>query len=276
MGYERRGSRGGGTVVDRLMAALFDLPESSPAAALAPELREWVEASARFRSFAEAHRDKIRKKLRTAADPEACRDVRAELLTALLLLADRRLVVEFEAYGSGKRGPDLTVTFRANQRFNVEVTRVRAAASAPEPAGPAEADQVAGPDPETSTTGERGATAGPGRWPNVLLAKLRQLPPSTPNVVLLAGDGVRVEEAELAAAARALKVRADRRDDSFFAGRGFAGARGYYAHWLRLSGVYLRSEVDGQAHAAFWPNPESRHPLSRDAATAVLRCLNES
>jgi hypothetical protein len=110
--------------------------------------------------------------------------------------------------------------------------------------------------------------------PYVLLGKLRQLPPSTPNVVLLAGDGLAISEAEVAAAARVLKARADRRDDPFFARRGFEGARDYHTRWLRLSGVFLRSEVDGRAHAAFWPNPEARHPLPREAATATLRCLD--
>ena len=59
----------------------------------------------RFRTFAEAHRDKIHKKFRKAADPEALRDVRAELLVARLLLADKRFELAFEAYGSGKAGP---------------------------------------------------------------------------------------------------------------------------------------------------------------------------
>ena len=66
---------------------------------------EWLAGSPRFRAFAEAHRDKIRKKIRGAADPEALRDVRAELATARLLLADRRIELAFEAYGSGKTGP---------------------------------------------------------------------------------------------------------------------------------------------------------------------------
>lgn len=271
---ERKDPRpGGSTVIDRLVAALFDVEEGSPAAALELEVRAWIEGSSRFRSFAEGHRDKIHKKLRSAADGDACRDVRAELLVARLLLADRRLNVDFEAYGTGKRGPDLTVTFRTNQRFNVEVTRVRAAASAPDPLGQVKADQATGTGLGISAPSERGATVNHGRLAYVLLAKLRQLPPSIPNVVLLAGDGVAVDEDEVAAAARVLKARADRREDPFFARRGFEGARGYYAHWLRLSGVVSRSEVAGRAHAAFWPNPESRHPLSREAATAVLRCL---
>jgi hypothetical protein len=84
---------------------------------MAEELVGWLAASARFRAFAEAHRDKIRKRLRTAADAEALRDVRAELQVARLLLADRRVELAFEPYGAGKAGPDFTVIYRGAGRF---------------------------------------------------------------------------------------------------------------------------------------------------------------
>jgi hypothetical protein len=61
------------------------------------ELVEWLASSARFRAFAKAHRDKIRKKIRGAADLDSVRDVRAELRTARLLLGDRRIELAFEA-----------------------------------------------------------------------------------------------------------------------------------------------------------------------------------
>ena len=37
---------------------------------MAQELLEWLAGSARFRAFAEAHRDKIRKKVRGATDAD--------------------------------------------------------------------------------------------------------------------------------------------------------------------------------------------------------------
>src|SRR5688572_14045702 len=95
------------------------------AATLEDDLITWLEANPLFEQFLSAHRDKVRKKLRTATDQDALLDVRAELRVAALIASDRRLDVAFEAYGSGKTGPDLTVTFRQNQRFNVEVTRLR-------------------------------------------------------------------------------------------------------------------------------------------------------
>jgi hypothetical protein len=268
--------RGGGTAVDRLVAALFDVGDLAPATALAPEVRGWLEASSRFRVFAETNRDKIRKKLRSAADADASRDVRAELLASYLLVADRRFEVAFEAYGAGRRGPDLTTAFRTNQRFNLEVTRVRAAAGTAEAVNPAHliaADEASSASPSAPGPAGHRATTGAGRLPYTLLGKLRQLPSGTPNVVLMMGDGGPIGENEVEAAALLLKARADRRDNSFFARRGFESARDYYAHWLRLSGVFSRSEVKGRVSAAFWANRESRHPLPRDAVTAVLRCL---
>ncbi|MFL5709388.1 MAG: hypothetical protein ACJ77Y_10425, partial [Chloroflexota bacterium] len=121
------------------------------------ELIGWLAGSARFRTFAETYRDKIHKKLRNATDSDTARDVRAELQVARLLLADRRFEVSFEAYGSGKVGPDLTVSFRSTRTFDVEVTRLRRV-------------------PDAVGTG------------NAVMAKLRQLTPSTPNVLLLSID----------------------------------------------------------------------------------------
>ena len=51
---------------------------------MARELLEWLMGSARFRTFAEAHRDKIRKKFRGATDAASLRDVRAELQTVAM------------------------------------------------------------------------------------------------------------------------------------------------------------------------------------------------
>src|ERR1700738_1421598 len=92
---------------------------------LQSELAHWIESRPRFTAFITANQDKVRKKLVTADDEERRLDVRAELLVAYLILADRRLELSFEAYGARRLGPDLTVTFRTNQRFNLEVTRLR-------------------------------------------------------------------------------------------------------------------------------------------------------
>ena len=86
--------------IARLVAYLVNAP--APDWPLA-ELPDWLAESPRFRSFVEANRDKIRKKVRGAGSPAARLDVRAELRVAALLLADRRFELAFEAYGAGAR-----------------------------------------------------------------------------------------------------------------------------------------------------------------------------
>ena len=140
---------------------------------MADEVAGWLSASPRFRAFADAHRDKIRKKLRGATDADSRLDVRAELCVAHLLLADRRMELAFEASGSTRGGPDFGVAYREHPAFNLEVTRMHRAAS--------------------------GAALG-----RVLLAKLRQLPPGTPNALLVA---VSAPGADIADAVRALRSR---------------------------------------------------------------------
>ena len=209
------------------------------------ELREWLASSARFRAFAEAHRDKIRKKLRTAADAEALRDVRAELRVARLLLADPHVELAFEAHGSGRGGPDFTVTYRGTERFDLEVTRLRRV-----PRG-------------TATT-----------YGAPLLAKLRQLPPSVANAVLVAVEGDTAEVLDVAAATHALRSRADAKDEAFFTRRGFDGTHGFYERYLRLSAVFVWCEgAAGDARASVWTNRSARIALPERASRACLRCL---
>jgi hypothetical protein len=228
-----------GTAVERLADHLL---QGVPGEPLAAELTGWLAGSARFRTFAEAHRDKIRKKLRSAVESEALRDVRAELQAAHLLLADRRIELAFEAYGSGKRGPDFTVTFRGERPFNLEVTRLR-----------------------------RGPEAG---FEGSLLTKLRQLPPSAPNAVLVAIEGDSAQAFDVAGAVRALRALADAKDEAFFVHRGLDGTRGFYERFLRLGAVLVWCEgATGDARAALWTNRSARIALPARAARACVLCL---
>ena len=143
----------------------LDVSDRGPEDPVTVELVEWITGSSRFRAFVETYRDKIHKKLRHAVDPDAVRDVRAELQTARLLLADRRFEVAFEAHGSGNVGPDLTVSFRSTRRFDIEVTRLRrvpdvaSTRSRPACAMPITAG---GPENITPTSPDRNAlSAGP-------------------------------------------------------------------------------------------------------------------
>jgi hypothetical protein len=240
---------------------------------LQAELGEWIENSPRFGAFVSANQDKVRKKLSTSDDQEHRLDVRAELLVAALLVADRRFEVGFEAYGARRLGPDLTVTFRANQRFNLEVTRLRPAPDA----GDAGTDLIAAQaQPGNAHNEPGGPPSDPAvaRLANIITGKVRQLPGESPNALLLAARGLSLTEITLVAAMRLLKLHADRKNDAYFARRGLKDARDFYARYLRLGGVFVLDEASAPRRAIFAPNREARHPLSSEVVTLLLQCLS--
>jgi len=168
---------------------------------------------------------------------------RVELRVARLLLADRRVELAFEAYGSGRVGPDFTVAFRGERSFNLEVTR------------------------------QRGVPRATGHGAP-LLAKLRQLPPSAPNVVLVAIEGDTAAALDVAALTLALRSRADAKDETFFSARGFEGTRGFYERYLRLGAVLVWCEAAaGAARVGLWINRSARIAVPERAARACLQCL---
>ena len=206
------------------------------------ELAGWLTAAPRFAAFADANRDKIRKKLRGATDAAARLDVRAELQVARWLLADRRIELDFEPDGSVRGGPDFRVAFRSHPAFNLEVTRPRRA-----------------PD-----------TTGIAR---IVLAKLRQLPPGMPNVIAIAVDAL-VDGPTIADAARHLRSRADAGDAAMLARGGFASGRDFYQRFLRLAAVVTCCEAaDGDSRAAVWINPSARISVPDRALRACLAAL---
>lgn len=228
------------TAIARMAAFLFEGLADEP---LAAEVEAWLGETAPFRAFVEAHRDKVRKKLRVAAGAEGRRDVRTELLVARRLLADRRLEVAFEPYGSRIGGPDFRVTMRGQPPFNLEVTRLRAAAD-------------------------------PAHLAGQLLTKLRQLPPSMPNAVLVATELTSIETVDVAGLVREARARADAKDEAFFMGRGFQGSRDFYQRFLRLGGAFVLGEAAPEgSRATLWVNPSARIPLPPRAARACLARL---
>lgn len=234
-------SPGGGRMtptLDRLVGYLVDAPE--PPTELA-DVPEWLAESSRFRAFADANRDKIRKKLRGSTSPDARLDVRAELRIAALLLADRRIELTFEAYGAGRRGPDFTATYRAGRPFTIEVTRRRAAAT--------------------------------GGLEPPILAKLRQMPPSISNVVVIAIDGP-AGALDPGPVMRALRDRADRHDDAYFAAKGLADTAAFHAGLRRLAGVVAWAEhAEPAERLATWSNAGARIPLPEATLRAVVAAL---
>jgi hypothetical protein len=164
------------------------------------------------------------------------------LLVAVRLLADRRIDIAFEAYGSRAAGPDFTVTFRGVTRFNVEVTRRRGPVD-----GPAIADTV--------------------------VTKLRQLPPSIANVLVVAVD-LSIAEADIVGAMLALRARVDARDPGTLARVGAANPREFYDRFLRLNAVVAWAEdaVNGD-RATAWHDPSARIALDRKALATVVAAL---
>jgi hypothetical protein len=228
--------------IDFLVTYVLEGVTLPAAAKLDDEIGAWLSASSQFSTFVDAHRDKIRKKLRVASDPDAMDDMRAELKAAFLLLTDRRIDVAFEAYGSGRRGPDFTVTFRASHQFNLEVTRPRA-----------RGDEA-----------ERDSAIA-----HAVLGKLRQLPVDAPNALLVA-TGLARSDDEVRATMHALKVRADRHQDELFNGRGLS-IKEFQTFYRRLAAVMVAS--DRGPGVFTWTNPEARRPLPAGALAACRACL---
>jgi hypothetical protein len=217
-------------------------PVEAAADSLADELAGWLRSQPRFRAFADAHKDKIRKKLRLARDANARSDVRAELLVARHLLDERRMDLAFEAAGTRSGGPDFTVTFRGGPSFNLEVTRPRQPVEAPD------------------------AT-------RAILPKLRQLPSGAANVLLLAVAGD-IAAWDVAGSVRAVRTQADAKEEEFFTRRGFAGTRDFYERFLRLSAVITWSEAGGAAgRAEAWVNGSARTAVPARALRACVDAL---
>src|SRR5262249_42016297 len=149
----------------------------------------------------------------------------AEMLVAYLVLADRRFELAFEAYGAGRSGPDLTATYRANQRLNLEVTRLR-------------------------------LSAAPDKLATVIAAKLRQLPGEIPNALVITTREMELTEATIEAAFRLLKARAEDKDDPFFARHGLRNTRDFRTQFGRLSVIFTLDEGGDASRVSSTPNRE--------------------
>lgn len=235
--YTMRSQRLRPVVVNDLLETIF----MGEARALRECVALWCALSPRFPAFLETYRDKIRKKARNAPDAEGLRDLQMELLTAACLLTERAFTLDYEKYAASKvRGPDFTVLYKTHTPFNVEVKRLRGQAQA-------------------------------SKWADVLCDKLRQLPPSVMNALVVYGEP---EEGgapfDASAAMGNLRATAERKDDAYFTRRGLEGARDYLRQSLKLSAVVYRA---GDAAPATWINPLARHPLPPELRVVFPRSL---
>ncbi|MBV9169744.1 MAG: hypothetical protein JOZ81_06650 [Chloroflexi bacterium] len=217
---------------------------------LQSELGRWMHGSPRFEALVAAHQSKLRKKLLTASSEDARLDVRAEMLVAFLLLDDRRFEVAWETFGIRQAAPDLTVIYRGNLQFNVEVTRLR------------DSDQ---PDDAADWLAPRIAS--------VIAGKVRQLPSSMPNALAIVADGLSTDDSTLAAAGRVLRTHVESKDDAFFARRGLRDARAFVALYRRLAGVFVLDEAGQALRSTFSANSDARQPLPNDAVQHLLACF---
>lgn len=197
----------------------------------------WMVTSRPFRAFLEENAGKIRKKARQAADAESLRDLQLEMDAAYHLLADRRVTLAYERYLAEKlRGPDFTVTFKGHIVFNVEVRRLR-------------------------------APIADGKLGEGICGKLHQMPPSAVNVLLVGADSGAAHSLDAATTIKRLILRAEAKQDDYFAQRGFRDARDFLRALQRLSGLLLRADWHEPTapSQALWLNPQARHPLPAEA-----------
>ncbi len=207
----------------------------------------WCALSPRFCTFALSHRDKMRKKIRAARDIEGLRDLQLELEIAYRLSRERRFVIAYEAYLADKtRGPDFTVSYTTRCTFNIEVRRLRSALTLP-------------------------------KWMDVLGDKLRQVPSSSPNVIVLASDSA-AERFDIASAMKHIRILAEHKDADFFARAGFNGSQDFFRAFCRLSGLFLLQRWDAprDGHLSMWLNPQAKHPIAGDVLSAIVHALSPS
>jgi hypothetical protein len=200
-----------------------------------PELRAefegWIRDSRRYKAFAEAHRAKIRAKLKNAPADGGVLDVRAELHTAATLLREPSFTLEYEKYLAAKqRGPDFTVTFKTHTPFNVEVRRYR----------PRDSADPSGEIPKLAA---------------VIRDKSGQMPPSIVNFLWLIPESL-LTEADLTAAATLLREKANQAEGAAF-----------LKQYTRLSGIVLRAPDS----LTLWLNPLARHKPPPDLISTLRR-----
>jgi len=221
------------TDVSRLCDTLFG---TTP---LAAHCYTWATESQRFATFLDTYQGKIGKKLRGVGDDGGYLDLLAELEVAHRLLTARGFTLVYEPYlAERQRGPDFAVTFKTHTTFTVEVRHLR----------PSDADAQL-------------------RLETILADKLRQLQPSTPNVLALVGEPDVASPEQVQAALDTLAAAGQRKDDAACRRRGFADARDLLRRMERLSAVAILAP----SAASLYASPRARHPLPPELRKTLAR-----
>ena len=211
---------------------------------LSSELYRWMEGSSRFTAFVETYRDKIRKKLRVAREPETILDLRGELEVAYCLLNDRRLAVAYEPYASTqRRGPDFAVTYRVNLVFNIEVARLRV-------------EESGGNGIDLPRKEERIL--------RILLYKLGQMQPGKANLLVIHTRQELAGLIDLEGLMQNVKARVEKRDTTFYEMSRYLNPAAFYKDFLHLSGILLWTTP-----AQLWINKQARPSLDEKVLRLV-------
>lgn len=235
---------------DALLTYLFD-GRSHP---LAAPMAAWLDSSRRFTAFVSDARTKIRKKIRTAQEPESLRDLQLELETACLLLRERSLSLAYEPqHPRSGRGPDFAVSFTTSLIFMVEVTRLR----------PAQ------PQPQVPPSG----LPLPGdRFSDMLCNKLGQLLAQRSNLLIVGLEAPYPTLGDLQAIMLRLQQRAEGNDPAVVQRPGFRDRADFFHHYRRLSALLVRAtSLQAGEPAVIWINPQAKDPLPGKVLTAVGR-----
>lgn len=208
---------------------------------------QWMQPSSRFTAFVEIYRDKVRKRIRVIREPESALDLLGELEVAYCLLEDRSLAVAYEPYASAeRRDPDFAVTYRTNLVFNVEVARIRMENSRIDPRRTEE------------------------RILRVLLDKLGQMQPGTSNLLIIHTRQELRRSIDLGGLMQDIKLRAERKDPSFYAVSRYANPALFYKGFLHLSAILIWA-----AETQPWVNKQAR-PVLPERVLRLISSLRPS
>jgi len=250
-------------LMDELLTYLFD----GQSHLLAEPMAAWLASSRRFTAFVNTHHTKIRKKIRTAQEPESQRDLQLELETAYLLLRERSLSVMYEpGHPELGRSPDFAVTFTTSLVFMVEVTRLRVAG----PKTPSSAQEHARGPQSLHTT----LTAMlPGdRFSDMVCSKLGQLLPQRSNLLLVGAEAPQLTHHDLHATMLRVQQRAESNDSNVIDRHGFRDRADFFHHYQRLSALLVRGTIlQAGEPVVVWVNPQAKYPLPARVRTVLSR-----
>ena len=250
-------------LMDELLTYLFD----GQSHLLAAPMATWLASSRRFSVFVNTHHTKIRKKIRTAQEPESQRDLQLELETAYLLLRERSLSLAYEPqHPELGRSPDFAVSFTTSLVFMVEVTRLRAAHKRTPAYGQAQSGTT--PSSNNSLTlplvGESLA--------DTICSKLGQLLPQRSNILIVGVDPPCPTHSDIHAAMLRVQQRAEGSDSTFWKRYRFRDRADFFHHYHRLSEVLVRgSQLQADEPVVVWINSQAQYPLPTKVRTVLSR-----